>query len=357
MASHVVIVMRTRDRAILLRRALASVAAQTYRDFQLVVVNDGGEPSAVEALLSTFDGIGEPTVIHNSESVGREQAVNVGVQPSTSPLVAILDDDDTWAPSYLETTCAHLARSDDGAVAVRTEVVFEEINGDTVRELRRELLSTDIHRVTLLDMLYCNFVPTNSMVVRRELYDSLGGWDGSMPVLADWDFNLKVLTQSSIGFIDGAPLAFWHRRETQTGPLGNSVHAASDDHLIFTSVVRDGFLKADAERGAGLGNALVIADAYLRLSRQLDLARQDLINHGAGNASVLAQQVDQRLDGLSSLVEAMHGQLQQLHAQSLRIAELQDHLQVLHAQSYSARVRRAVSKAKSGVSRAFRRES
>jgi hypothetical protein len=340
MAPQVVVVMRTRDRAILLRRALASVAAQTFRNFQLVVVNDGGDPSAVDTLLAGLDGIGEPIVVHNAESVGREQAVNVGVKASTAPFVSILDDDDTWAPGFLEMTTAYLARSDDGAVAARAEVVFEEIDGENIRELRRELLRTDVHCVTLLDTLYGNFVPSTSMVVRRELFDSLGGWDGSLPVLADWDFTLKVLTQSSIGFIDGAPLVFWHRRETQTGPLGNSVHAASDDHVIFTSVVRDGFLKADAQRGTGLGDALVTADAYLRLSRQLDLARQDLINHGAGNSSVLAMQyppLHEKLDALSALIVELHG-----------------HVQQLHAQSFPARLRRAVVWVKSGVANAFR---
>ena len=333
--AQVAIVTRTRDRIVLLRRAMASVAAQTFRDFQVIIVNDGGDPRAVDALVAGFEGIGEPVVIHNAESAGREQAVNVGAAAAEAPLVAVLDDDDTWAPGYLQATVDFLAANPDGAVAVRTEVVFEEIDGDQIRELRREQVRTDLHIVTLLETLYGNFVPPSSMVVRRDLFESLGGWDGSLPVLADWEFALKVLSSSSIGFIDGEPLAFWHRRETQSGPLGNSVHASRDDHVAFTPVVRDTFLKADTANGASLGNALVVTDAQQRLSSQLDLARQDLINHLAGNTFELARQyapLHEKLDGIAE-------QLTQLDVQ----------LQELQARSFPARARRAASKAKSGV--------
>lgn len=340
MANRVSVVMRTRDRPVLLRRALASVASQTFRDFELVVVNDGGDPSPVDELIAATSGLGEPLVVHNPRSVGREEAVNVGVSASTGPLIAVLDDDDSWAAGYLEATVDRLESTGAGGVAVRTEVVYERIDGDDVVELSREAVRTDLRRVSLLETLYGNYVPPSSLVVRRDLFEELGGWDGSLPVLADWDFTLKALTRSTIDFIDGPPLAFWHRREEQAGPLGNSVHAHSADHVEYTTVVRDGFLRTDAAAGGALGDALVIADSHLKLARQIDLARQDLINHGAGNAFTLSQQlasVADRLEGLSR-----------------RLDDLEDQLRLLDSHSLPALVRRAASKAKSGITRAGR---
>ncbi|MGO4536380.1 glycosyltransferase family 2 protein [Leifsonia sp. 2MCAF36] len=340
MANRVSIVMRTRDRPTLLRRALASVASQTLREFELVVVNDGGDPATVDELLAATSGLGEPVVVHNTDSVGREEAVNVGVAASSAPLVAVLDDDDSWAPGYLEATVARLESGSDGAVAVRTEVVYERIEGDAAVEINREILRSDLRRVSLVETLYGNYVPPSSMVVRRTVFDEQGGWDGSLPVLADWEFTLKVLANSSIAFIDGEPLAFWHRREEETGPLGNSVHAHSAHHVEYTAVVRDGFLRSDSAKGGALGDALVIADSHNKLSRQIDLARQDLINHGAGNAFTLSQQI-------ASLVDRLDGLSRQLDG-------LKDQLDLLNSRSFPNVLRRAASKTKSGVTGVLR---
>ncbi|WP_158862755.1 glycosyltransferase family 2 protein [Leifsonia sp. AG29] len=336
MEHQVAVVTRTRDRIVLLRRALDSIAAQTFRDFQLVVVNDGGDPAPVDELISRLDGLGDPIVVHNTRSVGREEAVNVGVRASDSALIAILDDDDTWAPGFLAATVSHLSSTDDGGVAVRCEAVFEQLEDGRATELRRERLRSDINRVTLTETLISNYVPPSSMVVRRSLFDELGGWDGELPVLADWHFTLKLLAVSTIGFVDGEPLAFWHLREAQDGALGNSVHAAHNDHVAYAPVVRDSFLRADAARGNGLGDALVIGDVYQRLSRQIDLARQDVVSNSAGSASVIAAEfapLHAKLDALSAAVAA---------------------LQAAHARSLPARLRRIASKAKSIASSGIR---
>jgi glycosyltransferase involved in cell wall biosynthesis len=303
MQHDIAVVMRTRDRPMLLRRALESVASQTYRNFELIVVNDGGDQTTVEALIENQSGLASVRIVTNSESVGREQAVNVGVAASDSRFVAILDDDDTWAKNYLDATAKHLDRAQDGAVAVRTEVVYEAIAEDHVVELRREILRSDLRNVTLFDTLFSNYIPPTSMVFRRSLFDEVGGWNGALPVLADWDFNLKLLMRSSIGFIDGEPLAFWHRRETQGGLLGNSVHAAAADHVETNIALRDSYLKDYVKSGAGIGELLFIAESMQRAELRSD-ARSD------GSHRAIVEQIGalgDRLDKISEYL-AMHAE-------------------------------------------------
>jgi glycosyltransferase involved in cell wall biosynthesis len=308
MSPTVAIIMRTKDRTLLLRRALESVVGQAFRDFELVIVNDGGDRSAVEQTVRQAGDVGKVSIVHNPTSVGREDAVNIGVAASTAPFIAVLDDDDTWSPLLLEQAVTYLSGSSDAAVVARTEVVYEEIIDNEVHELRREVLRSDLRRVTLLDTLYSNYAPPTSMLVRRSVFDEVGGWDGDLPVLADWDFNLKILSRHTIGFIDGEPLAFWHRRESQAGALGNSVHASAHEHVEFNVAVRDAYLKRYLATGNGLGELLFLAEGFRRV---------DSLSHGA-HMELLRQfaTVDARLEQMSGFLASHAVALDHLNARA-----------------------------------------
>ena len=106
------IITRTKDRAVLLRRALSDCVKQTYDNFELIIVNDGGASSPVDALLEEFSSklAGRARVIHNQVSQGMERASNQGIEASSGKYICIHDDDDTWAPSFLQ-TCGQNADS------------------------------------------------------------------------------------------------------------------------------------------------------------------------------------------------------------------------------------------------------
>jgi glycosyltransferase involved in cell wall biosynthesis len=335
--------MRTKDRPLLLRRALASAASQTFRDFELIVVNDGGEAATVEDLVANQPNLEFVQIVHNQKSVGREEAVNVGVKASDSRFVAILDDDDSWAPSFLAVAAEYLDEVPDGAVGVRTEVVYEAIANGQVVELRREILRSDLRSVTLFDTLFSNYIPPTSMVFRRDLYDEVGGWDGTLPVLADWDFNLKILMRSSIGFIDGEPLAFWHRRETQDGPLGNSVHAAATDHIEINLALRDRYLREYVKSGTGIGQLLFISEVLQRVEERAN-ARAN------GSHQVIVSKIDalnSRLDVMSEYMAMQSEWLESLDRRSASYLSVKVPL----------RLRKAITSIKSRVRSATKRES
>ncbi|MET4160146.1 glycosyltransferase family A protein [Agromyces sp. PvR057] len=330
MTSSVAVIMRTRDRAVLLERALRSVAGQTRRDYQLVIVNDGGELRTVEDAVARHPDLADVVIVHNPVSVGREEATNVGVHASTAPYVAFHDDDDSWAPTYLETALPVLEHGDDGGVAVRTEVVYEEIVGDEVVELGREILKSDSSRVTLFETALSGYVPPSSLIVRRERFDEVGGWDGSLPVLADWDFTLKLLAVTTIAFIDGAPLAFWHRREQQTGVLGNSVHADADLHLAHDLTVRDGFLRRDVQSGHGLGDVLFTAELFRRDAERQRWGREEIMHRSDLRFDQVAERLETISNHLGWIARSLDG--------------LEHRLDELESRTFRARYDRAVAR-------------
>ncbi len=316
----VAVVVRTKNRPVLLRRALASIAAQTHDDVAVVVVNDGGDREPVDALLAELpdDVRARVEVVHHEASVGRAAALNAGLAASAAPFVAVHDDDDSWNPEFLARAVAHLVDdADDMGVAARTEVVFEHIDGAQVVEDRREILAADNHAITLFDMIRRDYAPPISLVYRRAVHEVTGLYDEALPVLEDWDFMLRLVSRYRVGFLDGPPLAFWHQRPQASGDDGNSVAAETGEHERWDLTVRDAWLRRDVENGAGLGPLLHLAEV---LDRDRRLAGD---RAGALGDSVSALHL--QVDSLSRRVGELGDQLQRQSAMVERLLEESKH--------------------------------
>ena len=202
-ARSVAVIMRTRDRPLLLDRAVADVCAQTCADWHLVVVNDAGAATDVDEVVRRHESAlaGRVTVIHNERSRGMEGAANQGIKATDSAYVAIHDDDDTWHPAFLERTAAHLDATADAAVAVRTEIIWEHVEGQQVIEDAREIFPPDVHSFSLFEMLRYNRTVPISVLYRRAVHDEVGYFREDIAAIEDWDFYLRLaLTSHSLGF-------------------------------------------------------------------------------------------------------------------------------------------------------------
>lgn len=279
---RVAVVVRTKDRPQLLRRALADVDAQTFTDYVVVVVNDCGEPAAVDAVVAAAPaGVrGRTVVLHRTASTGMESASNAGLAATASEFCCIHDDDDLWEPGFLERTVAYLdAHPTIPMVAVRVVIRFEkEVDGVLV-ETDRVPLFGDLAGITIQDLLVTNRVVPIGLLYRRSLHDDVGGYDESLPVVGDWDFNVRVAARYEIGLLD-EPLAYWCQRPTASGAAANSVFGSHDRHRAFDLKIRAEAIRDHLAQGASL------APYYF----QAHLARE------------VMRHVDQRLDHLETMV-------------------------------------------------------
>ena len=97
---RVSVVIPTRGRPELAERAVRSVLAQSFEDFEMVVVVDGPDQETVDALRRFRDD--RLHIVHLDENVGGSEARNIGVRFARSEWIALLDDDDEWYPDKLE---------------------------------------------------------------------------------------------------------------------------------------------------------------------------------------------------------------------------------------------------------------
>jgi glycosyltransferase involved in cell wall biosynthesis len=199
MASPLVsVIVRTRDRPALLREALASLRAQTLRDFETVVVADGGTAPPAE-LLEPAPGEGGITLVHRSPPHGRARALNAGLDAARGRFIAYLDDDDLFLPPHLETLARFLAGSDSYRVAYTDVEQVEQLLGPDGRyhEGRRLVVygqPFDPHR-----LLSSNYI---SLIGLMHAATDLR-YDESFDILEDWDFMIRLAERGRFHRIAG----------------------------------------------------------------------------------------------------------------------------------------------------------
>ena len=267
-AGSVAVISRTKNRPLLFRRAAESVARQSWKNFQWVVVNDGGETAPVREIIDAC-GI-DPTritLIDNAASVGMEAASNMGVRAVDTEFVVIHDDDDRWEPDFLRESVEFLqtpraAAADFEGVLSRAWRVSEQIDGDEVIIHRSEPYMPWVSEVSLAQIAVGNFFAPISFLYRRWVFDEIGGYDERLPVLGDWRFNLDFLMRANIGFLDRY-LSHYHHRDmgdsTRDGVYANSIVGARNLHGQYFSVVTNRILR-DPDTPEGLRQ--VIANAH-----------------------------------------------------------------------------------------------
>ena len=271
----IAIITRTKNRPVMLARALSSVKGQTYTDFVWMIVNDGGEKGYVAAIVDEAVGLGiDARVIHHEESHGMEAASNAGINGTDSRYIAIHDDDDTWDPQFLEKTISYLESTVPGGtppgVVTRVVEVSEVIEGECIKIVGKKPYHPNLIFVTLPDVAELNRNPPPiSFVYKREVLDDIG-----LPVLGDWDFLLRYLMKYDMGVIQ-EDLAYYHLRPIVTGGVyGNTIVAKRNTHLAWHGYIVDKHLKIDLERGvSGLGAFLYQAQKFGHMRENLYVVR------------------------------------------------------------------------------------
>lgn len=188
-APAVSVIVPTKDRPAFLARALESLATQTFTDFEVQVVNDGGED--ITPVLGPFRDRGLRITAHR-HPVSRGQAAsrNTGIAAALGRWIAYLDDDDLYLPQHLQVLVEALER-DGGQVAYTDSerVVEEEVAGRWEVRSRELAMSHPFNRE---HFLRDNLTPVNNVMHARACWEVVGPHDESLPVLEDWEFWIRL---------------------------------------------------------------------------------------------------------------------------------------------------------------------
>lgn len=272
----VAVITRTKNRPLLLKRAYESVKCQSFQDLIWVIVNDGGTREEVDliAALAKEEGI-EVSVIHNEISEGMEAASNKGIKASQSKYIIIHDDDDSWETDFLEITINFLEDEKNSCyegVVTQCNRIDEKLDSNQCVQLAKYPFNKNLRDVYLADIAKHNSFPPISFIYKRSIYDEIGGYNEQLPVLGDWEFNLRFLIQGNIGVIPKCLANYHFRPEQSEGAYGNTVVDGVEKHLKYDVLIRNELLREDIlQNKIGLGYLVNLERDHIQIQQDLKI--------------------------------------------------------------------------------------
>jgi glycosyltransferase involved in cell wall biosynthesis len=184
------IILTTYNRPDLLKDALGSVEQQSLRDFEVILVNDNGDP--VESLLAGYEF--PITYLRQGSNRGLSAARNAGLKQARGRYVVYLDDDDIYLPNHLAVLAEAFAAHPRSVVYTGVEYVSERLeNGQRIEQGRSRPFE---HNAFDRDRLFVqNYIPVNTWAHPRDMLDEVGEFDTGLAAFEDWDMLLRLATR------------------------------------------------------------------------------------------------------------------------------------------------------------------
>ncbi len=206
-APMVSVIVPTHDRPDTLRLALKSILDQTYRDFEIVVVNDAGVD--VRDVLAEFASTGRISYVQHAVNRGLAAARNSGIGMARGKYLAYLDDDDRFYPEHIETLVQALERGDAPVVYSDALRIHQAHQGSRYAVVARDLpYAREFDRDLLLIQ---NYFPVLTVMHSRACLDVLGRFDESLTSHEDWELWLRLSRRYRFKRLPTITAEFTHR--------------------------------------------------------------------------------------------------------------------------------------------------
>jgi hypothetical protein len=216
------VVLPTYERRVYARRAVDSVLAQRYRDFELIVVDDGSTDGTDDALA----GLGARLHYHWQPNRGVSAARNAGIRLARGEIVAFLDSDDRWRANHLEVVTAVLDRHPE-AVLVCTAPGFRVRKHDRPSEARLiDALPQTIGEYFL--------GPISCTAVRRSAVVAAGGYDEALSVMENTELFIRLAALGPFALLEHRTVVW----QTTTGSLVERTTRRGDSLDAFELIAR-----------------------------------------------------------------------------------------------------------------------
>ena len=185
------IIVRTKDRPKLLRRALQSIANQTYGPIEVVLVNDGGCALNIEELAGILSDV-SLNYVRLETNCGRAYAGNVGIENARGLYVGFLDDDDEFYPEHVSLLVSFLADTDYRIAYTDSLMAYKEYDSERAEltDIRKELVFSQDFEYDYL--IFENYIPFMCLLFERTVLVSAGGFDRNFEVYEDWDLLIRL---------------------------------------------------------------------------------------------------------------------------------------------------------------------
>lgn len=192
------IIIPTLNRGELLMQTLKSVFRQSYKNFEIIVIDDCSTDNTALQLQSFFK---KENFVYLRKKIGQNisRSRNFGIKIAEGDLIAFLDSDDLWLPKKLEKQIAHFKKNPGTALVYSDGITFYD---DKKHAPHRYILGKP-HSGKIFHKLYHqgNCIPTSSILAKKEVFEKAGIFDENLTVNEDVDLLLRIAHKYEIDFI------------------------------------------------------------------------------------------------------------------------------------------------------------
>ncbi|OFW06402.1 MAG: hypothetical protein A3I61_19815 [Acidobacteria bacterium RIFCSPLOWO2_02_FULL_68_18] len=174
-------------------RAIESVLHQTFKDYEIIVVDDGSSDGSRDEILKFADRL---TYVHQANR-GQAVARNRAIARSTGQYLAFLDADDLWYPQKLQ-RCVDMLEADSGAAMVCSTYTLMSLEGRIVIPHVKLPTSGGLYPRILLG----NFLSCQGSLIRRDVFAEVGGFCAETTLYEDWTLFARVTRRYEVQWID-----------------------------------------------------------------------------------------------------------------------------------------------------------
>lgn len=192
------VIIRTCNRVTFLKKAIESVKRQTYPNIEIVVVEDGVNCSE-ELLCREYSDLNIKYFATGSK-VGRTKVGNLGLEKAQGQYFNFLDDDDILFENHVASLVKSLQNSEYKvaySIAEESQIVAKKESGEIKEKRKLVRYAQPFNRILLY---HSNYIPIQSIMFERTLYEQLGGFDENLDVLEDWDLWVRYSTLTDFVF-------------------------------------------------------------------------------------------------------------------------------------------------------------
>jgi glycosyltransferase involved in cell wall biosynthesis len=241
-----------------IKETLDSVLAQTFRDYEVIVVDDGSTDNTAD-LIESYEGAVRCVRKANG---GASSARNVGIRCSRGSWIAFVDADDLWLPFKLDLQVRMLEKYPDLAWFYSDAYIFES---DTrcIRCLASENQRPYTGDILRQLLMYC-FIPSPTPLVRRDVFDQAGYFSES-PVTRigeDWDLWLRIAAMYKVGYVHQPTAGIRQHKTSMIGSVDLGYYLNSKLTVVEEALQREPKRLQDLRKTA-VANVLASTGEYM----------------------------------------------------------------------------------------------
>lgn len=272
------IVIPTYGRAERLKKAILSALNQTLKAKEIIIIDDNSNEEWSCNTQKVIELLDNEKIIYikNEKNMGANYCRNIGLEKATGKYIAFLDDDDEFYREKLEVISANLSNNPD-LIYSSVELYNENLKKSNFMFRKEKKIKEKI--------LMYNFIGgTSSVIIKRDFYKSVGGFDNDLPSCQDWDFWAKsIFNRAKIKAIEKTLVRIIVHNSNNR--ISNNLSKRIDGHKRLFDKFRAYYTEDMDLKKIKKGQAITIANLYydmnnfedyLKIMREINISRYRL---------------------------------------------------------------------------------